>query len=258
MAAMKQPTEETELRSQSQGLDLLPVYPMTFAFLSLCLFAAVSVKMAYLAFDDNVRYWIGVWPMYIAFLPLAFIVLALLIHRIKGQPSRIASFIGLTGPSVLLLLGAYKISMDALMLSVAFGSTDCLTNAQMYKLGIDYKSALAFKSTCKPLANASDAPITMEDCADYEAALLKNPGWRYMAHLEKTTGCGGWCEAAKPIWAYPAAVQDPCSSVVAEALSNAVLYPSMQVAIYSIAVLFLATVGIAALGPKAAQQGLDW
>jgi len=252
-ADFKYATEETELRREAKGLDLLQAYPFTFAFLSILVFLGAIVKMAYLSFDPNVRYWIGWWPTWIAFLPLGFIFSAYLIHRIKGQPSKFASLVGLLGPSIMLFVGGYKMSISSLTLSTAFGSTDCITNPEMYKLGQDYRAAVAFKSAC----NAS-AGSTIEDCVGYEAAELKNPGWQYLSHLQKTTGCGGWCEASKTLWAYPGGVQDPCSSVASEALGTEVLYPSMQVAIYSIAVLFLTTVGIAVLGPKAENMGLNW
>lgn len=256
---MKPGTEEDEfLVAKYKGFDLLQVYPFTFAFLSLLVFLGAMVKMAYLSFDANVRYWIGIWPTYIAFLPLAFIFLSYIIHRIKGQPSKFASLIGLLGPSVMLFIGGYKVAIAALTLSTAFSSTDCVTNPQMYKLGVDYKMAVTFKSTCKPLPGASGTPDTIDQCAGYEAELVKNPGWQYLSHLETTAGCGGWCEPANTLWAYPAGVQDPCSSVAGEALGTEVLYPAMQVAIYDILVLFLATVGIAVLGPKAADLGLNW
>jgi len=249
---MKYATEETELRSEAKGVDLLQVYPFTFAFLSLLVFLGAMVKMVFLSFNPNVRYWIGEWPTVVAFMPLAFILVAYLIHRMNGQPSKLASLIGLLGPSVLLFIGGYKVAITALTLSTAFASTDCITNPQMYQLGLDYKSAVAFKSAC------NTTTMMIDECAGYEAASAKHPGWQYLSQLEKTSGCGGWCEASTTLWAYPGGVQDPCSSVAAEALSTEVLYPSMQVAIYNILVLFLATVGIAVLGPKAADQGLSW
>jgi len=255
---MKFAGEETELVQERRGIDLLQVYPFTFAFLSLLVFLGAIVKMAYLSFNPNVQYWIGVWPMWVAFLPLAFILLAYVIHRIQGRPSKVAALIGLLGPSILLFIAGYKVAITSLTLSTAFASTDCITNPQMYQLGVDYKSAVAFKASCKPLKGAVGAPATIDECAGYEAASAKNHGWQYLSNLEKTSGCGGWCEASTTLWAYPGGVQDPCSSVAAEALSTEVLYPAMQVAIYDILVLFLATVGIAVLGPKAAEQGLNW
>jgi hypothetical protein len=255
----KQATEETELRwADRKGLDMLQVYPFAFAFLSLLVFLGAMVKMAYLAFNPNVQYWIGEYPAWIAFLPLLFIGVAFVIHRSTGQPSKVASLIGLLGPSVMLFIGGYKVAITSLTLSTAFGSTDCITNPSMYQLQQDWQAAWAFKSTCKPMANATGKPMMIDECDGYAAAAVQNKGWDYLAKLEKSSGCGGWCEASTTMWAYPGEMQDPCSSVAAEELSTEVLRPAMQVAIYDILVLFLATVGIAVLGPKAADQGLSW
>jgi len=254
---MKYATEETELRSEAKGLDLLSVYPITFAFMSVLVFLGPMVKMAYLAADPNVKYWIGHWPVWIAYLPLAFIFLAYLVHRINGQPSKFASLIGLLGPSIMLFVGGYRMSIDALTLSTAFISTDCITNPQMYQLGREYKAAVDFEKTCKAAPGAG-TPSTIDECTGYVDALAKHPGWEYLSHLEATTGCGGWCEPAKPLWMFRKGVEDPCSSVVGGALGTEVLYPSMQVAIYAIVILFFATVAIAIFGPKAIDYGLDW
>jgi len=249
------------LRTEGKGLDLVHSYPFSFALLSLIVFLGAIVKMAYLAFNPNVKYWMGEWVAYAAFLPLLCIFGSYLINRIGGQPSKFAALLGLLGPSVLLFIGGYKVAITALTLSTAFSSTDCITNSQMYNLGQDYKAAVDFKAACKPLAGTNSTPTTINECAGYDAAFEKNKGWQYLAKLEQTSGCGGWCEAATTLWVYPGGVQDPCSSVAGDALKQEVLYPSMQVAIYDIVVLFLATVGIAVAAPKAAaatEQGLSW
>merc|ERR1719453_1892298 len=114
----------------------------------------------------------------------------------------------------------------------------------MYQLGLSWQAAVDFKNACQA-ADGGAAPATIDGCPGYEDALNRNPGWKYLSYLETSTGCGGWCEPATTLWVYPGAVQDPCSSVAGDALKAEVLYPSMQVAIYNILVLFLATVGIA-------------
>lgn len=259
--AERQPFGAIVRTEPAKGLDLIHSYPFSFAFLSLIVFVGAIVKMAYLAFNPNVRYWIGEWPAWVAFLPLAFIFGSYVLHRVGGQPSKFAALLGLLGPSALLFIGGYKTAVTALTLSTAFSSTDCITNSQMYNLNVDYKAAVAFKAACKPVAGTNSTPTTIDECAGYDAAFAKNKGWQYLSQLEKTSGCGGWCEAATTLWVYPGAVQDPCSSVAGDALKAEVLYPSMQVAIYNIVLMFLATVGIAVAAPKAAsatEQGLSW
>lgn len=256
---MKPATEETELRQREQGVDLLQIYPFTFALLSALVFLSAMVKMGYLAANPNVKYWIGNYPTYIAYLPLAFIFLAYIIHRIHGGPSKFASLVGLLGPSIMLFLGGYKVAISALTLSSAFNSMDCISNPQMYQLGQAWQAAADFKKTCKaPTGSAGFAASTINECDGYQDALKKNPSWQYLSYLETTNGCGGWCNPSTTLWVYPGGVQDPCSSAAAEALSTEVLYPAMQVAIYDIVILFLAPVGIALLGPKVYKYGLDW
>lgn len=247
-----------EIRSSEQkGLDLLGVYPCCFAVMSILLFLGATIKMVFLAYDENVKYWIGEWPTYVAWFPLPCIFLAFVIHWIKGQPSKVASLIGLLLPSIVLFAGAYKIGIAALTLSTAFGASDCVTSQQMYSLQVDYDAAVAFRRVCSSNWTAG-SDKTLQNCHTYEAMATKNPSWAYLSFLEKSSGCGGWCRAAKPIWAYSTAVQDPCSSAAAEALGTEVLYPAMQVAVYGALLLLATTIGIAILGPKASSLGLNW
>jgi len=255
--SMRLATEETGLRQDgAKGLDLLQIYPFTFAFVSALAFLGPMVKMAFLARNPNVLYWIGDWPTYVAYLPLVFILIAYIIHRINRLPSKIASLIGLLGPSIMLFLAGYRVAISAITLSSAFSSTDCITNPPMYKLGLEWKAAAAFKKTCN--ATKEGGTATIDACEGYTDMLAKNPGWQYLSNLEKTSGCGGWCMPAAPLWSMPGGLQDPCSAAAGEALTSEVLYPAMQVAIYDILVLFLATVGIALITPQISKQGIEW
>merc|ERR1711908_38807 len=114
----------------------------------------------------------------------------------------------------------------------------------MYDLGKQWNAANDFMSECQ---SSGSAPSTIDKCEGYQEQLRRNPGWNYLEHLETTSSCGGWCEPSTSLWAYPGEVQDPCSTSAAEDLQSEVTYPSMQVAIYDIFVLFLTAVGIGVL-----------
>lgn len=257
---MKPATEETELQEGHHGFDLLTIYPFTFALLSCLAFLGAMVKMVYLATNPSVKYWMGNWPMYIALLPLLFIVLAYFIHQAnRGLPSKWATILGLLGPSLMLFVGGYKVAMQSLTLSAAFTSADCVSNHQMYHLGLAWEKAVDFRSECKgPPGSDMLAPSIIQECAGYEDALENNPSWNYLAHLEQSTGCGGWCVPATTLWIYPGGVQDPCSSAAGESLATEILYPSMQVTIFDICFVFLATTAIAMLGPGLSKHSIEW
>jgi hypothetical protein len=255
---MKPSRDETE-PLQQDAFDLLQIYPFSFAIFTIIVFLGAVVKMGHLAASPHVQTWIGFWPTWIAYLPLLFIVLAYIIHRIRGGPSKLASLMGLVGPSVLLFVGGYKVAISALTLSAAFGTMDCTANIEMYQLGTEWQAAVDFKASCNAsAASGGIAPAIITECAGYEGMLKKHPSWTYLSFLETSTGCGGWCEPAHTLWVYPGEVQDPCSSAAGEALNTEVIYPSMQVAIYDIIILFLGTVGIALLGPKVSKNGIEW
>merc|ERR1740138_157134 len=147
--------------------------------------------MGQVAANPSVKFNIGTWPYFVAYLPLVFILLAYVIHRVHRLPSKMASLVGLVGPSVLLFLGGYKVATSAISLSAAFDSTDCVTNPQKYELSVSWKAAASFMKTCK--SPSGSTPGTIDDCAGYKDALAKNPSWAYLSHLEKTASCGGWC-----------------------------------------------------------------
>lgn len=250
-------SESIESREDAKGFDVLQIYPFTFAFLSTLVYLGAIIKMGQIADNFNVKQWIGTWPFFIAYLPIAFIVIAYFIHWSKRTPSKLAALIGLIGPSVLLFVGAYQVSSSAIKLSGAFGSNDCITSQPKYQMSVAWKAAESFMKTCKSPVKGFK-PVTIDECSGYKDELKKHPDWNYLASIEGKTGCGGWCTPAKPLWVFSHGVQDPCSAAAGQALGTEVLHPAMQVAIYGVAVLFLATVGIAIVGDKLGKQGIDW
>jgi len=219
---------------------------------SLLLFTPPMVKGMYLARDPLVTTWQGTVPQLVFALPLALIVIAHGIHRLKNGPRRRAIILSLVGSSVVLGIQANHIGVKALELSNSFAASDCEAPLVKYQLEQAWQEAQKFRMQC-PLKEEH----LIQRCPGYEDAEVKNPGWQFLRELEQRYTCAGWCVPHMPLWTFHTG-RDSCSAVVAQVLSIKVTRDSMQVVIYSITILAFSIMTVISLGPSIRERGIEW
>mmetsp|Transcript_126080 Transcript_126080/g.251736 ORF Transcript_126080/g.251736 Transcript_126080/m.251736 type:complete len:256 (-) Transcript_126080:41-808(-) len=235
-----------------KSINILRVFPEAFCVWSLLLFTPPLVKAMHLARDPLVTTWQGTVPQMVFAMPLALIVIAHGIHRLKHGPRRRAIILSLVGSSVILGIQANHIGVNALELSNSFAASDCQSPLEKHKLEKSWQEAQKFRVQC---------PLTKEHliqrCPGYETAEAKSPDWKFLRELEQRYTCAGWCEPHMPLWTFHTG-RDSCSDVVAQVLAIKVTRDSMQVVIYSMTILAFSIITVISLGPSIRERGIEW
>lgn len=232
-------------------INILRVFPEGFSAWCLILFTPPVLKGFYLAGDPLVSSWMGSGPQAVFALPLLFIVIAYIIHKVKATPRKRAIILSLVGSSLALGVQANRIGVTALKLGSTFTASDCQQYMGKYELESAWQKAQKFRAAC-----SFGEEHLIQRCPGYEQEAVNNPVWTLLWKMEHEYMCAGWCEPEVPLWTF-GHVKDSCSTVVAQLLSET-SRDSTQIVIHSMIVLALSTVTLIALGPSLRERGIDW
>jgi hypothetical protein len=242
-----------------KGVDVLRVFPLAFTVACCLVLVAPFVKCLDLAFDSNVSYWMGNAPAILVFFPVVLIMVAHFIHWRSQSPNKYAFTLGTIGSALVFLVLSEQIISNASRYGFRFISMDCSSSFEAkWSLEQEAQAARNFFQHCEPqaalepgLASAGRAHNpTIAECQGYEEQIRRRPAWRYLRSLEQQYNCAGWCSSEVPLWALSIAPRDPCSRVVGQLMRTSIMPLAMQVFVYSILVIVLATAGLLVLGPK--------
>jgi len=220
-AMVNEYADETGNRKDAdRTVDVLRSFPVAFTFICLFVFLSPVVKCIDMGMDPNVRHWMGRAPLVFAFGPLACIVVAHVLHVTKRGVSKYGLIIALTVSSLVLIILGERLSTQASKYYSHFISNDCNTFEGKAALEKSWQAANTFRSNCELQVGdgASGYVGSIEDCQDYAQALNANPDWGYLAHLEKSYQCGGWCYPDYPLWAVSETPLDGCALVAGIAI----------------------------------------
>jgi len=242
-----------------KGVDLMQVYPLGFTFFCALIFVMPIVKCLSLAFDTDVRYWMGFLPMVVAMTPPVFIVLAYFVNRIHAGTSKTGTILALIGSGIAMVLLGDQLGAYAGRLADRFGSLDCRSNPGSFVLEKELTAAALFHQNCVDMyTNPTGYVKMMQDCPGYTNQLYMHEDWSYLSSLEMRFGCTGWCEARKPLWNFGAKKADRCSVAVGEKMREKVQRACSQLLVWSLCLVALTSVAIALLLPAIRNAGLDW
>mmetsp|Transcript_33820 Transcript_33820/g.74007 ORF Transcript_33820/g.74007 Transcript_33820/m.74007 type:complete len:307 (+) Transcript_33820:107-1027(+) len=252
-------TPSEELRAVTKRM-----FPRMFTFFCFLVFVLPIWLTNYVGRDRQVQYWIGRSHWIVLFLPLLFAVTHV-VHVLKGAPSKMAVVSCLAGSCLLLLIVGDVTLTNAYGLGNRLKAKDCETFHEKKVLQHQWQNAKDFYVSCmEATATSTDISLAaatslyrIQDCDGYENAFARNPGWSYLAELEEMHRCGGWCEAAQPLWTF-LKVKDSCTEVVADIMYNKVQWCMAQVVLYTMLVLFFVAVALVMAKDVFKRYGVAW
>jgi len=241
-------------------VDVLKLLPDFFTVWCVLVFIGPLVKSVQYAQDINVLYWLGELPVFASLLALVLICIGAVIHWLSQVPSKVAIMISIVGASLALAVTADGIVVKSFDLRNVFASTDCRWSEEKYEVEKAWRTAFVFFQDCQSAAvNRTTQHRTIVDCPGYSAMLTKySKTWSYLADLEETYTCAGWCSPSTPVWDAGDAIRDPCSKVVAEVLSAKVIPFAKQVTIFGIFKASLTVMFVVLMGGSMRSQGARW
>jgi hypothetical protein len=235
---------------------LLEQFPAIFTLFSVGVFIMPLWMMIHIGWDENVRQWITrqLWVLTII-LPCTYGAVHFL-HVIKRVPNRLAIIVALYGSAVTFILVGNFVLVSCYRHGNAFLAEDCYASREKQQLQVQYESAVQFYVDCAVTISQNETrnvtfgqAVTnyrITDCPGYaeQAAMQENQAWDYLAFMEDTYHCSGWCKPMPAMWVHTATT-DTCPGVVAQVMFQKVKWTMEQVVLYNIVVLsFIAIVPI--------------
>lgn len=237
-------------------LDVMETFPTLFTTFCFGTFITPIILSYHVGRDPQVLFWIGDYINWVIFLPVLY-VWAHIYHTMYRVPSKVVVVICLIGSCIVILVLGEHVLLDAYGRANELTARDCETFPRKMQLQRSWEAARTYYANCMT-SMAGDLGISYEsavatyrigDCSDYPTQLDQNSDWTYLASLEEQHLCAGWCEPGHAIWTL-GTVRDSCSSTVADIMNNKIRWTMLQVVVYTVIVLCLASVMLVAIGPN--------
>jgi len=247
-----------------KSVDYIDVFPTMFNAFLFGLFI-IPIWLTYsIGRDGQVRYWIGTFCSVVLLLPIGYLMLYAF-HVSRRRPSKWGMIACLLGSCVVILLIADYTLLQAYSVGHLLMSRDCTSFDHKASLQVQWKAAKGFYNSCMQATAAKtgmtyDAAVNLyriEDCVEYDKLKDTFPDWEYLAKLEETYSCSGWCTHDQPLWTFKA-VKDSCSQVVADVMFNKVQWGMTQVVVYTVIALGITSVLLMAAGQIFQSAGMPW
>eukprot|EP00403_Amphidinium_massartii_P020117 CAMPEP_0178415358 /NCGR_PEP_ID=MMETSP0689_2-20121128/23510_1 /TAXON_ID=160604 /ORGANISM="Amphidinium massartii, Strain CS-259" /LENGTH=321 /DNA_ID=CAMNT_0020036675 /DNA_START=296 /DNA_END=1258 /DNA_ORIENTATION=+ len=231
------------------------VFPQVFTAVCFAMFGVPVTLCLYLHFDRDVQFWIGTHLLLVVFLPLMFLATHCF-HNMTGRPSRVGILLCMIGSSGLLIVLTDILMVKSRALTTELLAQDCSNSGRKYDVEMQYQQALGFYSNCtQARAQAEGTTVaqqvathTIEACDGYDTQLSANTAWPYLAALETSEGCAGWCTRGQPVWTFNAA-KDSCSLAAGANLEYKVYTLLFKAFCYSIVAFGFSAVFLVLVAP---------
>jgi hypothetical protein len=242
---------------------LLTLFPTIFSLFIVGVYIMPLWMLYHAGNDPNVQQWITkhLWVPVLV-LPLVYFAVHML-HLVRRTPSKPAVVLTLYGSAVVLLIAAEMLEVNSYAMGNAMMAMDCDASDGKRAMQNQYMSAVTFYANCAQTVATSRnitfgqavATYRIRDCPGYlEQA---NSDWAYLAYLEDSYQCSGWCEERPSLFTHRT-TKDSCQSVVADVFLNKVKFTMVQVIIYNIVVLTFVSIVSLRVGPVLRKFGIPW
>lgn len=203
---------------------------MQVLIVSMLVSAHPFVLAADLAQDADAQFWLGKAPIGILFLPILYL-LVYIFHLQSAGPRFVGMYMSIIVPTAVFFgFGFWVLYQAAILQDKVNGGCQLNAHDEVGQLQQAWDAAATFHAECH-------APLSQ--CDGYAEELGAKPGrrreWEYLASLERSSGCGGWCEPGPRLWG-PDAASVACTDVVAHSCSKLTL-GAYQFMVYAVVVL---------------------
>lgn len=252
-------------------IDMLALFPLLFTLVCCLLFLFPTTVLLDIGWDPIVAYWHPsgrMMTLLLVFVPLV-IAGAHVIHVRRMMPVKKVVVIAVFAPAAIIIIMAdvfYELSWRK---AQDLADRNCDSIQSKRDLQASWEVAYYIYDSCLNQTNAASgysraqlqANFRLPDCEDYTIASYEHSNykhdWLYLAHLEKTLGCSGWCYPGQQLWVTQA-VKDDCSSSVANGFFYFVKDRSMQILLTMTATLVVLTVLVLLISAPMRSAGFDW
>lgn len=203
-----------------------------------CVFMYPMLTTWHLAADENVRFWIGWYPLWSLLLPVGWI-LAHFYHVSIGQGKRSVLMSCVIIPCVVFFLIGGSVLFQATHVVDGLLTADCPHFRAIRPVEQAFQDAAAVLDKCQE----EKPEAILQNCQQYiDEYDLDNHArqWQYLEFVEANYNCHGFCKARQEgLWSRGAVTNDACAVSVASVLRGRVQHAAWQLMMYNIIVLFV-------------------
>jgi len=203
-----------------------------------CVFLFPMLTTLHLQADENVRFWIGNYPLLALLLPVGWLA-AHFYHVSLGRGKRSVLMACVIIPCVVFFLIGGSILFQATHVVDGLLTRDCPHFRAIRPVEQAFQDAAAVLKQCR-----KEKPgAILQNCAQYiDEYDLENHkyNWGYLQFVEANYNCHGFCTSrADGLWSKGGATNDACAVSVASVLRGRVQHAAWQLMMYNIIVLFV-------------------
>jgi hypothetical protein len=213
-----------------------------------CVFLYPLLTVVHLAFDENVQFWIGWYPLLTLLVPVVWFI-AHFYHIHLGKGNRAVVTFTFTFPCVVFFLVGGSILFQATHVVDGLLTADCAHFRAIRPVEQAYLDAATVLKKCQE--EQKNDNLLLQHCRDYINEYDSEShadNWPYLQFVERNYNCHGFCEATGVgLWTRDGGM-DACSVAVASVLRGRVQHAAWQLMLYSAAVLILFLAWLAFIG----------
>jgi hypothetical protein len=222
---------------------------------SLLIFAHPFVLTLNLAHDRDVQFWCGGKVLLTTVLVPVLFVLLYFAHTNTKRPRREGLYCSFIVPCVFFFFVGFWLLFQSANLYDRVVSDECGANelGRVGEMEKSWQDAARLHSQCWAKRGHAGRPLGVAQCEEYGASIAAVPGrramWEYLEHLERASGCAGWCERGPHLWVSDWGDLTTCADVVAENMRGKVTFSAHQLMVYAIVVLCVGLVWMLKMRP---------
>jgi hypothetical protein len=213
-----------------------------------CIFLYPLLTVFHLAFDENVQFWIGYYPLLTFLIPVVWLA-AHFYHVYLGKGHRGVVTFTFTFPCVVFFLVGGSILFQATHVVDGLLTADCAHFRAIRPVEQAYQDAATVLKKCQEEQKNDD--LLLQHCKDYVNGYDSEShaeNWPYLMFVERNYNCHGFCTATGVgLWTRDGGM-DACAVAVASVIRGRVQHAAWQLMLYSATVLVLFLAWLAFVG----------
>jgi hypothetical protein len=206
------------------------------------------LTVVHLAFDENVQFWIGYYPLFTLLIPLLWLC-AHFYHIHIGKGNKAVVTFTFVCPCVVFFLVGGSILFQATHVVDGLLTNDCAHFRAIRPVEQAYQDAATVLKNCQD--EQKNENLLLQHCRDYIDGYDSEShaeNWPYLQFVERNYNCHGFCTATGVgLWTRDGGM-DACSVAVASVIRGRVQHAACQLMLYSAAVLVMFLAWLAFVG----------
>lgn len=250
------------------------LFPALYTLIACAAFGYPVIVGLELASEASVVYWIGWHVRWLVFLVPICLGLSHILHVFHGRPHFPAVVMSTVVPALIVIVMGLMFKVPIAGIATNLGTNDCTLLDESVHLIEGYEAAQQMFDNCvaglmlRTNSSRSEivSAISLPDCDEYSVSIRGNDlhaewrqAWYYLAELERTQACSGWCGSGQvSLWTAAHTKKDDCNKAVAFLFTTWVQRQTSLLVRYGCVCLFVSLVSLVCIQEFLIRVNIQW